>query len=142
MKRIKSYNTESILDILKSFVSNVASGLSIETPVVMMGRLNRAYEKPLFRGLYHDSKNAIILASDFGFRDDFDLELSARHEVAEWLEYVITGERVYRISGSPHSEDMLHKALMGVIKHSYPNDPQKVVDWVSKRLNNEKNKIF
>lgn len=133
----------SVLREGETFAASVASGLEVSAPRVVWGSItiNKYSERPYIRGIYYDKDNTIYLAIRFPFRSAEEVERSVRHEICEWLRYVVTSEPVSRMWGLSHSDDSLHGRLMRVVRRTYPTNPGALVSAVEALIRMQSSKV-
>lgn len=129
---MQSIISESTLNIYNDYLSSVSNGLCIEAPSVKFyfDFFNK-YDTPRIRGRFFIDENAIGFALNYNFKNEIEVLRTGRHEIAEWLEYIIT-KRVCDRYSYIHSFDPIFTNLRKAVARYYPENPQKLVDYVKK----------
>jgi hypothetical protein len=131
---IKGILSESNLMIYKDYIESVSNILNIRVPNVMfyLDRLNKYDDKPKIRGRFFVKEYTIGIALNYDFKNEEDVLITGRHEIAEWLQYVVT-KREYDRRNVTHSSDPIFIKLRRAVAKYYLQ-PQKLANYVKKQM--------
>lgn len=129
-----SYFSQAI-DVLQKFVEDCAKLLNVTPPKVTIKffphnkYINRG--RGLIRGEF-DGQN-IYLAGNYDFKDYEDILRAGRHEISEWLEWLLfrNKELINRFS-TPHSTGEFSK-IRSLVQKFFPHNPQSLIKTLKSR---------
>jgi len=126
---------EKLIEEAQEFVNCVAKRLKVKPPKVkrVFIPINARLPTPKFRGVFDPETNTIGLSLLYGFSSLEDAERTVRHEIAEWLSWLITGENKCRLL-TGHRDRIFRKIFHAVYRY-YPEKPEKLAEYIESVCN-------
>jgi len=116
----------------RKYVKLVARYLKTAAPKIKIAAFpqNAIASWPWIKGAYDSTTNTIYIAKMYPFRDVREFKAIIKHEIAEWLSYLVTGKIMHRVVYG-HS-DSLFRRIYSAVHRYYPKSPEKLAQYVEK----------
>lgn len=124
---------QKLCDKVQGFVNKIASAIKVKPPKLqpMYLAVNKYQSKPSIRGMFIPDKNILCIDPQFPFKNEEDCEKCIRHEIAEWIEYLVIGIATNRRI-QDHS-DPIFVNIRKLVQQGYPSNPNKIIDFIKSR---------